>query len=128
LIGPDAVSAGETFTMALMGRRPPVLRVGEDTQGVYSTILVRALPNGWRFGLPTEVFLTVGGEHFEARGVPPMFGFLFSPRPTSRPDVMAHWSAQSRSSLAGDTDRWQTPRCDRATVAPPCNNAPGVTE
>jgi hypothetical protein len=71
LIGPDTVSAGETFTMALMGRQPAVLRVGEDTQGVYSDILVRTLPNGWRFGLPNEVFLTVGGEHFEARGIPP---------------------------------------------------------
>jgi hypothetical protein len=71
LIGPDTVSAGETFTMALMGRQPPVLRVGEETQGVYSDILVRLLPNGWRFGLPNEVFLTVAGEHFEARGLPP---------------------------------------------------------
>src|SRR5262249_50925259 len=46
LIGPDTVSAGETFTMALLGRRPPVLRIGEPTQGVYSDILVRSLPNG----------------------------------------------------------------------------------
>jgi hypothetical protein len=71
LIGPDTVSAGETFAMALMGRRPPVLRIGEDTQGVYSDVLVRRLPNGWRFALPNEVFQTAGGEHFEARGVPP---------------------------------------------------------
>lgn len=71
LIGPDTVSAGETFTMALMGRRPRILRVGADTQGVFSDILVRSLPNGWRFGLPNEVFLTEQGEHFEARGVPP---------------------------------------------------------
>lgn len=71
LIGPDTVSAGETFTMALMGRRPRVTRVGENTQGVYSDVLVRRLPNGWRFGLPNEVFLTERGEHFEARGVPP---------------------------------------------------------
>jgi hypothetical protein len=71
LIGADTVSAGETFTMALIGRRPRILRVGADTQGVFSDILVRSLPNGWRFGLPNEVFLTEQGEHFEARGVPP---------------------------------------------------------
>jgi hypothetical protein len=71
LIGPDTVSAGETFTMALMGRRPQVTRIGENTQGVYSDVLVRHLPNGWIFGLPNEVFLTEQGKHFEAVGVPP---------------------------------------------------------
>lgn len=71
LIGPDTVSAGETFTMALMGRQPHITRIGENTQGVYSDVLVRQLPNGWRFGLPNEVFLTEQGKHFEASGVPP---------------------------------------------------------
>jgi hypothetical protein len=71
LIGPDTVSAGETFTMALMGRQPHIMRVGENTQGVYSDVLSRHLPNGWRFGMPNEVFLTEDGKHFEATGVPP---------------------------------------------------------
>ena len=71
LIGSDTVSAGETFTMALMGRQPHITRIGENTQGVYSDVLVRRLPNGWRFGLPNEVFLTEQGKHFEATGVPP---------------------------------------------------------
>jgi C-terminal processing protease CtpA/Prc len=71
LIGPDTVSAGETFTMALMGRQPRVTRVGENTQGVYSDVLSRHLPNGWRFGLSNEVFLTREGKHFEAVGVAP---------------------------------------------------------
>ena len=71
LIGPDTISAGETFTMALMGRRPHITRIGENTQGVYSDVLVRKLPNGWRFGLPNEVFLNEQGKHFEASGVPP---------------------------------------------------------
>lgn len=71
LIGPDTVSAAETFTMALMGRVPHVTRIGDNTQGVYSDVLGRRLPNGWIFGLPNEVFLTEGGKHFEASGVPP---------------------------------------------------------
>lgn len=71
LIGPNTVSAGETFTMALMGRQPHIARVGENTQGVYSDVLSRHLPNGWRFGLPNEVFLTEDGKHFEVAGVPP---------------------------------------------------------
>ena len=34
--------------MALMERRPRVTRVGENTQGVFSDVLDRRLPNGWR--------------------------------------------------------------------------------
>jgi C-terminal processing protease CtpA/Prc len=71
LAGADTVSAGETFTMALMGRRPAVIHVGDDTQGVFSDELRRTLPNGWCFSLPNEVFLTERGKAFDAVGVPP---------------------------------------------------------
>ena len=47
LIGPLTQSAEESFTMALMGRTPSVIRIGENTQGVFSTVLPRRLPNGW---------------------------------------------------------------------------------
>lgn len=65
------VSAAETFTQALMGRRPAIARVGEYTQGVFSDVLVRALPNGWRVGLPNELFLTEQGTSFDGPGIPP---------------------------------------------------------
>jgi C-terminal processing protease CtpA/Prc len=71
LTGIDSVSAAETFTMALMGRTPAVTRSGENTQGVFSDVLGRTLPNGWRFGLPNEIFLTEGGKTFDAVGIPP---------------------------------------------------------
>ncbi len=71
LIGPLTLSAGETFTQALMGRRPHVTRIGESTQGVFSDILTRRLPNGWRFGLPNEVFRTPEGATFDGPGIPP---------------------------------------------------------
>jgi len=71
LIGPDTVSAGETFTMALQGREPHVRFIGLNTQGVFSDVLVRALPNGWKIRLPNEVYLTAGGKAFDATGVPP---------------------------------------------------------
>ena len=71
LVGPDTVSAGETFTMALMGREPHVLRIGLNTQGVFSDVLRRALPNGWYIGLPNEVYYTQDGKAFDATGVPP---------------------------------------------------------
>jgi C-terminal processing protease CtpA/Prc len=75
------VSAGETFAQALLGRTPPVCRVGEPTQGVFSDVLVRTLPNGWRFGLPNELFLTAEGATFDGEGVPPEVAVPALPAP-----------------------------------------------
>ncbi len=71
LISPLTVSAGETFTQALMGRTPHITRIGDYTQGVFSDVLGRRLPNGWRFGLPNEVFRTPEGTAFDGAGIPP---------------------------------------------------------
>ncbi len=71
LIGPLTISGGETFTQALMGRTPHVTRIGENTQGVFSDVLDRRLPNGWTFGLPNEVFRTPEGTTFDGPGIPP---------------------------------------------------------
>jgi C-terminal processing protease CtpA/Prc len=71
LISPRTISAGETFTQALMGRSPHITRIGENTQGVFSDVLERTLPNGWKFGLPNEVFLTTEGSAFDGPGIPP---------------------------------------------------------
>jgi C-terminal processing protease CtpA/Prc len=70
LIGIDSVSAAETFTQALLLRRPAVIRIGENTQGVFSDVLVRSLPNGWRFGLPNERFVTEG-RSYDGPGIAP---------------------------------------------------------
>jgi len=71
LTGPLTISAGETMTQALMNRTPRILRIGEHTQGVYSDPLMRALPNGWSFGLPNEVFRTQQGTTFDGIGIAP---------------------------------------------------------
>ena len=70
LIGIHSVSAAETFTQALLKRAPKVTRVGENTQGVFSDVLGRVLPNGWRFGLPNERFVT-DGRAYDGAGIPP---------------------------------------------------------
>jgi C-terminal processing protease CtpA/Prc len=57
--------------MALLDREPHVVRIGENTQGVFSEDLGRLLPNGWKFGLSNEVYLTSDGKSFEGIGVPP---------------------------------------------------------
>jgi C-terminal processing protease CtpA/Prc len=64
------VSAHETFTQALLGRTPEVIRVGENTQGAISDHMFRSLPNGWIFSLPTQRFFSQGVA-FDGAGVPP---------------------------------------------------------
>ena len=71
LTSADSVSAAETFTMALLDREPHAIRVGANTQGVFSDVLGRKLPNGWTFGLPNEIYLTKDGKAFDGTGVPP---------------------------------------------------------
>ncbi len=65
------ISAGETFTQALMGRRPEVVRIGKNTQGVFSDVLSRKLPNGWKFGLPNELFLDEQDRFYDGPGIAP---------------------------------------------------------
>ena len=68
LIGVQSISAAETFTQALLNRTPKVTRVGEPTQGVFSDVLGRTLPNGWRFGLANERFVT-NGKSYDHTGI-----------------------------------------------------------
>jgi len=70
LTGVQSISAAETFTQALMNRKPKIIRVGETTQGVFSDVLGRTLPNGWRFGLANERFMT-DGKSFDNVGIAP---------------------------------------------------------
>jgi hypothetical protein len=71
LTGRHSASAAETFTMALMGRQPKIVRIGENTQGVFSDVLDRRLPNGWRLVLPNEIYVTEDGKSFDVLGVSP---------------------------------------------------------
>ncbi|MEV4639838.1 S41 family peptidase [Actinoplanes sp. NPDC049548] len=71
LTGSLTVSAGETFTQALLGRRPAPVRIGQPTQGVFSDIMPRTLPNGWEFALPNEEYFTAAGRTFDVTGIPP---------------------------------------------------------
>ncbi|ALG11950.1 S41 family peptidase [Kibdelosporangium phytohabitans] len=71
LTGGSTFSAGETFAQALIGRTPSPVRIGENTQGVFSDKLERTLPNGWSFTLPNEEYLTRTGGTFDGTGIPP---------------------------------------------------------
>ncbi len=62
-------SAAETFTMGTLGM-PNVTRIGEATEGIFSDMLVRVLPNGWLFSLSNERFTDPRGSSYEGIGVP----------------------------------------------------------
>lgn len=79
LIGIQSTSAAETFTQALLNRPRPVTRLGEPTQGVFSDVLVRHLPNGWTFGLPNERFVTDGRSYDRTGIVPDVAVASFTP-------------------------------------------------
>ncbi|MEU1286251.1 S41 family peptidase [Kitasatospora sp. NPDC005856] len=66
-----STSAAETFTQAMMGRSPKVLRVGENTQGVFSDVLVKTLSPDFIVVLPNEKYLTRDGGTFDGPGIPP---------------------------------------------------------
>ncbi|MEU6994519.1 S41 family peptidase [Streptomyces sp. NPDC046465] len=67
----STVSAGETFTQALMDRPGKTVRIGQPTQGVFSDVMARKLPNGMEAWLPNEEFLTSSGRTFDGTGIPP---------------------------------------------------------
>ncbi|MFG3229184.1 S41 family peptidase [Kitasatospora sp. NPDC048194] len=66
-----SASAAETFTQALMGRCPLVTRIGEDTQGVFSDVLLKPVSPDLLVVLPNEKYLTRNGGTFDGAGIPP---------------------------------------------------------
>ncbi|MGW0865552.1 S41 family peptidase [Streptomyces sp. NPDC002611] len=67
----STVSAGETFTQALIDRPGDTVRIGRSTQGVFSDVLERDLPNGMTAVLPNEEFLNRSGRTYDGPGIPP---------------------------------------------------------
>ncbi|MER6852871.1 S41 family peptidase [Streptomyces flaveolus] len=71
LTGGSTFSAGETFTQALMARPGRTVRIGQATQGLFSDVMHRYLPNGMAAWLPNEEFLDAEGRAYDGTGIPP---------------------------------------------------------
>ncbi|MFF4600057.1 S41 family peptidase [Amycolatopsis sp. NPDC001319] len=72
LVGSLDVSAGETFTQALLNRTPRPVLIGENTQGVYSDTMDRTLPQpGWTAVVPNEEYLDPHGRTYDGAGIAP---------------------------------------------------------
>ncbi|MCC7157052.1 MAG: hypothetical protein IT161_20905 [Bryobacterales bacterium] len=92
-----------------MERTPAVLKIGENTQGVFCDVLDRHLPNGWAFGLPNAVYRIPDGRAFDVTGIPPdipvsYFGTKTSPRAAIPPWIRLYGCSRE-STTADDRSR-----------------------
>jgi carboxyl-terminal processing protease len=62
-------SAAEVFTL-MMRQLPQVQITGEPTNGIFSTVLSKQLPNGWLLTLSNELLTDAQGQVFEGTGIP----------------------------------------------------------
>jgi len=65
----STASAAEIMAMASMGLKN-FIRIGSSTEGIFSDMLEKKLPNGWSFSLSNEVYMNSSDENFENTGIP----------------------------------------------------------
>jgi len=68
----NTASAAEIFALGTMAY-PEIKRFGSSTNGIFSEILWKNLPNGWEFSLSNEVYSDPKGNIYEITGVPPNY-------------------------------------------------------
>lgn len=68
----QTASASEVFAMSSLVLNN-ITRIGSPTQGVFSDVLMKKLPNGWDLYLSNEVYETFDGQILEKIGVKPNF-------------------------------------------------------
>jgi carboxyl-terminal processing protease len=62
-------SGGEAFALAIR-QLPHVTIIGDHTNGIFSYTLDKKLPNGWKYCLSYQVYLSADMVCYEGRGVP----------------------------------------------------------
>lgn len=70
LISVESASATEIMALSSLSM-PQITRIGSTTEGVFSDVMDRKLPNGWEYGLSSEVYLDTNGTNYESVGIPP---------------------------------------------------------
>lgn len=66
----NTASAAEIFALGTIAY-PEIKRFGASTNGIFSEILWKNLPNGWEFSLSNEIYSDPKGNIYEITGVPP---------------------------------------------------------
>lgn len=62
-------SGGEVFALAIK-QLPYVTIIGDHTNGIFSYQLERKLPNGWRYCLSYQIYMSADMVCYEGKGVP----------------------------------------------------------
>ncbi|MCB0462388.1 MAG: S41 family peptidase [Flavobacteriaceae bacterium] len=70
LTSKESASATEIMILSSLSL-DNITRVGGTSEGVFSDIFERVLPNGWEFGLSNEVYLDTKGNNYEGKGIVP---------------------------------------------------------
>lgn len=66
-----SASATEILVLSSLVATPEAIRIGSNTEGIFSDILDKTLPNGWEYGLSNEIYLDTKGVNYENIGIPP---------------------------------------------------------
>lgn len=70
LTSPQSASATEIFVLSSLKATPDAIRIGSNTEGIFSDILDKQLPNGWSYGLSNEIYESMDGVNYENIGIP----------------------------------------------------------
>lgn len=70
LISGESASATEIMVLCSLSM-DNITRIGSNTEGVFSDVLDKALPNGWEFGLSNELYEDMNGRNYEGVGIAP---------------------------------------------------------
>lgn len=71
-------SAGEGFVQCAIAARPGAIIIGSNTNGIFSDMLGKKLPNGWEYNLSNEIYESPDGASYEAIGIEPHYKIGYS--------------------------------------------------
>jgi hypothetical protein len=70
-------SAAEIMALSAL-KFENVTIVGSRTKGIFSDVLIKTLPNGWKYGLSNEIYESPEGINYENKGIPPDYEIDYS--------------------------------------------------
>lgn len=65
-----SASATEILVLSSLAL-PNVVRIGSNTMGIFSDMLMKKLPNGWTYTISNEVYESLDFKNYENTGIPP---------------------------------------------------------
>jgi len=73
----QSASAAESFSMAMKALSPDLQIIGSPTNGIFSDMIEKKLPNGWDYALSTEVYANTNGVNYEGKGIQPDYAIEY---------------------------------------------------